>query len=200
MRSLWESVGVVPDPLSSTVLVLGLSGEEGTPIGASLRAHAAAGEPVVLTFASLRRWPQPPLPPDASAYVVENPSLIAAAAALGWTAPPLICSSGRPTMAVVTLIRQLAADGAMVRQHADFDPAGLGITQWLTERAGTTPWRMTCGDYERAVDRGSGHAALNGPVPATPWDPDLHAAMSARGAVIDEESLRTSLLREAVSS
>lgn len=47
----------------------------------------------------------------------------------------------------MTLLRQLAASGGPIYQHADFDPPGLAVTAWLHERAGTQPWRMTAADY-----------------------------------------------------
>src|SRR5690606_18264116 len=97
VRALWESVGVVPDPLSSRVLALGLEPADDSPIARWLREMSTAGEPAILTLAQLRRWPIPSLPPDGTAIVFENPSLIAEAAAQGWDGPPLICSSGRPT-------------------------------------------------------------------------------------------------------
>lgn len=193
VRDLWESVGVAPDPLSSTVLVLGLSGAGAPdPLGPWLAAAAAAGEPVVLTLAQLRRWPVPALPAQTVAYVVENPSLVAEAARTGWTGrPPLVCSSGRPTVAVVTLLRQLGAAGAELRQHADFDAAGLSITAWLAERAGTTPWRMTAAEYAAVA---GGPAGPSGPLPPTPWDPSLHRAVSDTAVPVYEEQLRGELL------
>lgn len=192
VRDLWESVGVAPDPLSSTVLALGLPGAGAPdPLGPWLDEAAAAGEPVVLTLAQLRRWPVPALPAHAVAYVVENPSLVAEAARTGWTGrPPLVCSSGRPTVAVVTVLRQLGAAGAQLRQHADFDAAGLSITAWLAERAGTTPWRMTAADYASR----SGDPRPSGALPPTPWDPALHGAMSGAGVPVYEEQLRAELL------
>lgn len=39
-------------------------------------------------------------------YVVENPSLIATAASQGMNGTLAMCSSGRPTVAVVTLLGQ----------------------------------------------------------------------------------------------
>lgn len=191
-RSLWERIGVVPDPLSSTALALGLPGSDG-PVGGWLSAAAMAGEPVVLTLSQLRRWPVAPLRASEAAYVVENPSLIATAASRNWPGPPLICSSGRPTMAVVLLIRQLASGGATIWQHADFDPAGLGITRWLAERAGTVPWRMSRDDYLDGIDPAM-EATISGPVPATPWDPALADEMAARRIVVYEESLCELLL------
>jgi uncharacterized protein (TIGR02679 family) len=196
-RQLWESVGVAPDPLSSTVLVVGLGVEAPPPLGPWLRATRAVGEPVVLTLAQLRRWPVPALAVGKRAYVVENPSLVAEAARLGWAGPPIVCSSGRPTVAVVTLVRQLAAAGAEVLQHADFDATGLAITGWLAARAATTPWRMSSADYLAAASRRSGQATLE-TLPPTPWDPGLHTAMAQAGHPVYEEELRTELLQAMV--
>lgn len=193
-RELWESVGVAPDPLSSMVLVIGLRGSAAAPLGPWLDAAADAGEAVVLTLSQLRRWPVSPLSAGEVAYVVENPSVLAEAARQGWDGPPIVCSSGQPTVAVSTLLRQLRAAGASVRQHADFDAAGVGITSWLAARAGTRPWRMTAEDYLAAVDRRDASVPTVGPVPPTPWDPSLSEAMEQAGVVVYEESLRAGLL------
>ena len=194
-RLLWESVEVAPDPLSSTVTCLGVPGDDASPLGAWLRAAAMNAEPVVLSLANLRRWPRTPLPEDMGVYVVENPALLAEAAHLRWTGPPLVCSSGRPTVAVVTLLRQLGQAGARLYQHADFDPAGVAITAWLTERAGTTPWRMNSEDYLAAVtsNREDG-IAISGVIPDTPWDPRLCEAMKKEAVAVYEEELRGDLL------
>ncbi|MGH9263575.1 MAG: TIGR02679 family protein [Acidimicrobiales bacterium] len=190
VRLLWEEMGVVPDPLSSTVLALGLRPPPDHP----LRSACATGEPVVLTLSQLRRWPLDPLPDGDVAYVVENPSLLAEASGKGWDGPPLVCSSGRPTIAVVTLVRQLRAAGADVFQHADFDGAGLGITAWMAERAGTTPWRMGAGDYLAAVAVRRPRVPLLGRLPSTPWDPRLAGAMTEHGVAVHEEETRSDLL------
>ena len=192
-RHVWESVGVYPDPLSSTVLTLGLTSEASSPLGPWLAAAAAVSEPVVLTLAQIRRWPLSPLPAASHLYVVENPSLVAEAAATGWSGPPVVCSSGRPTVAVATLLRQLGAQGAAMLQHADFDATGLGITAWLADRAGTVPWRMTADDYGAFAGRGAKVSTL-GNLPETPWDPELQQAMGDAGVVVYEEELRAELL------
>jgi len=185
---------VVPDPLSSTVLALGLEAHGDGPLDAWLRTAAAAGEPVVLTLAQLRRWPVTPLPTNAVVYVVENPSLLTEAASRAWSGPPIVCSSGRPTLATVTLLRQLGAGGAALVQHADFDPAGLGITAWLAERAGTRPWRMGERHYRAALAAPRPRRPIAGMVPPTPWDPTLQAAMAGTGVAVFEEELRHELL------
>jgi uncharacterized protein (TIGR02679 family) len=180
-RALWEEAGVVPDPLSSTVLVLGLRPED-------------AGEPAVLTLAQLRRRPFPPLPAGNVAFVVENPALVSEAAAVAWSGPPLVCSSGRPSIAVVTLLRQLGAGGAVLAQHADFDAGGLSITNWLADRAGTTPWRMEAADYLAAVAAPRDRVPLTGRLPPSPWAPGLRDAMATHGVAVHEEELRADLL------
>ncbi|HEX3538807.1 MAG TPA: TIGR02679 family protein [Acidimicrobiales bacterium] len=198
-RLLWEEVGVVPDTLSSTVLTLGLRPDGESQLAGWLRAMAEEGEPVVLTLSQLRRWPVPAAPAGETVIVVENPSLLREAASGGWRGPPLVCSSGRPTIAVVTLVRQLGARGATIRQHADFDGAGVAITAWLAERAGTIPWRMTAADYvsDQAGTRST--IPLRTPVPETPWDPALQTAMETSGVAIHEEEIRASLLGAAAS-
>lgn len=194
-RLLWEAVGVAPDPLSSTVLTLGLPGDDATPLGRWLASATAAGQPVVLTLADLRRWPPAPLAPGARAFVVENPTLVAEAALRGWSGPVLVCSSGRPTVAVAALLRGIGAAGARLYQHADFDPTGLAITGWLAERAGTTPWRMTAEEYRRAAARRADRPAITGRAPTTPWDPALQQALAETGVAVYEEDLRAELLR-----
>ncbi|HEX3426970.1 MAG TPA: TIGR02679 family protein, partial [Acidimicrobiales bacterium] len=198
-RLLWEEVGVVPDTLSSTVLTLGLRPDGDNQLAVWLREMAGAAEPAVLTLSQLRRWPVPAAPAGGTVIVVENPSLLREAASGGWRGPPLVCSSGRPTIAVVTLLRQLSARGATVRQHADFDVAGLAITAWLADRAGTIPWRMTAADYLSARAGTRSRIPLRSPVPATAWDSELQTAMATSGVAIHEEEIRLSLLGEAAS-
>ena len=195
-RLLWERVGVVPDPLSSTVLTLGLRPRGDDPLAVHLHSMADAGEPTTLTLSQLRRWPVAPLGRGDVAFVVENPTLVVEAADRRWPGAPLICTSGRPTHAVVTLLRQLGQDGAVLAQHADFDVAGLGISTWLADRTGTTPWQMTGDDYLRALGTTGTTVRLRGTVPPTPWDPALQAAMAQHGLAVHEEAVRADLLRQ----
>lgn len=192
-RAVWERAGVVPDPLSSTVLSLGLRPSGDHPVAAFLRAAADASEPVVLTLRQLQHWPTSARFDAGGAYLVENPSLVADAAAHR-IAAPLLCSSGRPSLAVVSLVRRLVGEGAIVRQHADFDPAGLEITRWLAARAGSVPWLMDAGDYRQAIAAGRPTTDLVGVVGETPWDTDLAPAMRVAGRAVHEEVLRKELL------
>lgn len=193
-RALWELVGVHPDPLSSNTLSLGLDVGGDHPLASILIRHRAAAEPIVLTLSQLKRWPIDPLPAGRRAFVVENPAIVAAAANKGWDGPPIICSSGRPSIAVVSLLRQLGALGATLHQHADFDIAGVSITSWLASRAGTTPWLMTADAYRVAVTAQRDRPRLGGAVPSTPWDPALADVMEHHGHAVYEEELTDQLL------
>jgi len=188
IRETWQLVGIETDPLSSTVLALGLRLSQAHRLAACLAQLADASEPAVFTLSQLLRWPIPPLDASAVAYVVENPSLLADAARRGWSGPPLICSSGRPSMAVVLLLRQLGQTGATLLQHADFDSAGIGICSWLATHAGTTPWKMSASEYRAAVLTGGEREAMTEPIPDTPWDTRLAGALrDVRRAVFEEE-------------
>ena len=147
-----------------------------------------------LSLANLRRWPVPPLPAGSELFVVENPSLIVEALRAG-ICSPLVCSSGRPTVATVTLLRQLGAQGASLYQHADFDPAGLSITAWLAARAATVPWHMDSSDYLDAVAVMRTEPTITGPVPSTPWDTRLRSAVERVRIPVYEEQVRERLFR-----
>jgi uncharacterized protein (TIGR02679 family) len=199
-RALWELVGVNPDPLSSNALSIGLAVGANHPLAPILTSHSAAAEPVILTLSQIKRWPIDPLRSDRCAFVVENPAIVAAAANQSWDGPPIICSSGRPSIAVVSLLRQLGAHGAALHQHADFDAAGLSITAWLSSRAGTTPWLMTADAYRAAIGTQRDRPQLGEVLPATSWDPELADAMGRHGQAVYEEELTEHLLAAMVDS
>lgn len=191
-RALWAGAGVATDALSPVVLTLRVTSAGDDPVARMLGAMAAAGEPVSVTLSQLQRWP---VTCDAhEVLVVENPSVLAEAARRGWRGPPLVCTSGWPTVAVVTLLRQLRACGAELLGHADFDPSGLEILGMLVDRVGVRPWRMGATDYLGAVERSS--TAVCGRVPDTPWDPSLGGAMQRRRIVVYEEDVGADLLDE----
>lgn len=68
--------------------------------------------------------------------------MLAEAATRAWAGPPLVCTSGWPNVAVLTLLRQLSACGCRLHLHADWDRAGLAIVHLLSERVGGDPWEM----------------------------------------------------------
>jgi uncharacterized protein (TIGR02679 family) len=150
-----------------------------------------------LTVLSLRDMPVD-LPPGSVVLSVENPRLLEAAVQQG-RAAPMICTSGNPTTAPSLLIRRLLAAGAEVRHHGDFDPDGVAITGRL-HAEGVVPWRMTAADYTEAVaaaeQAGVELREVTGPVPSTPWDPDLQRAMERAARAVDEERVMDALLAE----
>ncbi len=139
-RELWRAHGVEIDPLSCTVLCLGLAPEGETPLALALRA--LRGQAVVLTYGQLRTQPLRGPSGDAPIFTCENPVVVRAAEhALGAASPPLICTGGWPNAAVLTLLDDLRAAGATIRHHGDRDLAGRKILEYLTERVGAGPWR-----------------------------------------------------------
>lgn len=193
IRELWERVGVVVDPLSSSVLVLNLGGAGDSPLAQWMSEAAAVHEPLVVTLSQLSRWGYRP-PSDDAVFVVENPAILIDAAASDVDVP-MLCTAGWPSVVAVGVIRSLRASGVTVYQHADFDPSGLRITAWLAARLGTVPWEMSGDAYRRALDAVPTSPATVGDVPDSPWDPSLARLMRSERRAIHEESICHDLLR-----
>lgn len=184
-RSLWESVGVVPDDLASQVLVLNLPGRGGL-LGPWLTQAATVGMPVRVHLYQLRQEPLEITVDEL--FVCENPAVVRACAGRGTA--PLVCTEGVPSAAVHALLR--AAPGAVLHWRSDFDWAGARITgNALRRYANARPWRMAAADY--LPHAGAGIALAGPPVP-TPWDPSLSEAMVDNGRAVMEERLLDPLL------
>jgi uncharacterized protein (TIGR02679 family) len=195
-RRLWREVGIDCDSLSADVLVLGLrpAGEE--RLARHLRESAAAGEPRRVTLRELSRA-ELALAQGTSVFVCENPAVVESAAdALGARSAPLICVEGVPSTAAVVLLRHVAAAGARVRVHADFDWAGLRIAGQVIAQTRGEPWRFGERDYRAAVAAGRTGPDLVGAPAASPWDEGLAAAMVAARCAVAEEQLIDDLLRD----
>jgi len=151
-RELWLDHGVEIDPLSCTVLTLGLAPAGETPLARAL--HGLRGQAVVLTYGQLRAQPLC-WPAGATIFTCENPVVVRVAEqALGTSCPPLICTGGWPNAAVLTLLDDLCRAGATIRHHGDEDQAGLKILGYLTERVRAIPWRL---EAPAQPDARSGH-------------------------------------------
>jgi len=189
-RAAWAAVGVHRDELSSSVLCLNLPGGPETLTGRMLALAHEGGEPCVLTLRQLGRVDLGV--GDAPVWACENPIVLASAADdLGPRCPPLICLNGQPSAAVWRLLDLLAADGARLRYHGDFDWGGVRIGNALRERIPWQPWRFDAAAYD-AVDV-TGGDLLGRPVDAT-WDPRLRAALERRGVRIEEELVLPALI------
>jgi uncharacterized protein (TIGR02679 family) len=205
-RTVWASVGVHLDDLSSLVLCLGLLGDARTALGKVLALHRETGQPAVLTLRQLRCHDE--ALPAGLVRICENPVVIAAAAdELGSRCPPLVCVGGQPSAAAWRLLDLLAAAGAEFRYHGDFDWGGIRIASAIRQRVGRgkshwRPWRYDTDAYEVAVTAVLGvHtparlSRLAGEPVATPWDPDLAAVMTRHDVRIEEELFLDTLLAD----
>jgi uncharacterized protein (TIGR02679 family) len=189
-RELWETVGVATDQVSSTALTYGL-----TPLGDDwlarlLRERTRANAEAHLTMRDLRRmtWR---LPPGTEVFICENPRVIEAAADAGGQRP-LVCTSGNPSVTVLTLLDALIAAGARLAYRGDFDWPGIGMANRVIGRYHARPWRMNAADYEQHVagarERETPLQPLSGAAVEATWDPELAPAMLALGVAVQEES------------
>ncbi len=197
-RALWALVGVfVGGGLTSTVLVLNLPADGKGATGRSLVLQREAGEPLWLTLRQLLRQPPGWHAAGVPVYVCENPAVVAEAAdSLGPRCPPLVCTYGRPTAAVTALLDALAAAGAELHYHGDFDWPGIAIANTLIDRyhAHARPWRYGAADYRQGI--AGGELPLTGQPVAARWDPDLSDAMFKAGVAVHEEAMMPLLLRD----
>lgn len=193
-RRLWGAVGVVCDPLSSSVLVFGLRPQGSGLLARTLADHASVGEPVRVTLSQLTHSGATAYEP-APVSVCENPAvMVAAAEQLNAACAPLLCTEGVPDVAADRLLRDLRQAGCALRFHADFDGGGIRIGNLLHGRFTASPWRMAAADYEHVVAAAEVTAALRGPVADARWDAALAAAMRRRGRAVAEEQVLGELL------
>ena len=195
-RRLWREVGIDCDSLSADVLVLGLRPAGEDRLARHLRESAAAGEPRRVTLRELSRA-ELALAPRTSVFVCENPAVVEAAAdALGARCAALVCVEGVPSTAAVVLLRGLAAAGARVRVHADFDWAGLRIAGQVIAETRGEPWRFTAANYAAGITAGRAGPALIGAPAASRWDEPLARAMEGTGISVPEEQVLGDLIAD----
>ena len=196
-RALWDAAGIAADSVSAPALTWGLRPQGASPLASMLGTAADAGVPMHVSLRVLREH-RIEVAAATPVLVVENPSVVEAAAETS-AAFGLVCTNGNPSSAVTELIDQLAASGASLRYHGDFDAAGIAICRRMLER-GCTPWMMSAVDYRRAVQRAAAQgvpvlhdSAAAGP---TPWDPALEAEFDRRRSIVHEEFVSAEFLRE----
>jgi uncharacterized protein (TIGR02679 family) len=126
-------------------------------------------------------------------HVCENPSVVSTAAdRLGVQSAPLVCVEGQPRTGARLLLAQLAAAGARLMYHGDFDWGGIRIGNVVIGRHGAQPWRFASADYQ--ATRG-GRALAGTPVEAR-WDSTLAGAMRTAGRAVHEEHVMSDLLSD----
>jgi uncharacterized protein (TIGR02679 family) len=201
-REAWAAVGLLRGELSSVVLSLGLPGDGTSGTGGILTVARDRGEPVALTLRQVAgdrpTWDRSLR--TTRVWICENPVVLALAAdRLGPRCPPLVCTSGQPGAAVMTLLQGLATAGAQLVHHGDFDWGGVRIGNVLHARLSVAPWRFDVAAYERAVALHPGPRLRGAPV-GTAWDQELSAAMQRAGRAVEEEAVVEELLDDLATS
>lgn len=205
-RKRWARLGVTVNELALPVLHLNLpvgtgskndcAGPRGTPLLglAPMLAPFPSGEPGHISLRRLLRNPPGWDVAGRVVFICENPNIVAIAAdRLGAACAPLVCTDGMPAAAQQTLLAQLAAGGARLRYHGDFDWAGLIIGNFVMRAFGADPWRFGAADYLSASIGREIELRGDERVRAT-WDAQLSRAMSERKVVVHEEAVVESLL------
>jgi len=188
-RERWARLGVTVNELSLPALCLNL------PVRGNDVDHAA-GEPLHWSLRRLLRRPPDWQVSGRDVFVCENPNIVAIAAdRLGARCAPLVCTDGMPSAAQQTLLAQLAAAGARLRYHGDFDRGGLLIGNFVMREFGAQPWRFGTSDYLAASTQ-HGIALREGKNAAALWDPGLTSAMAERGVVVHEEGVAEILIMD----
>ncbi|WP_445001134.1 TIGR02679 family protein [Halomonas mongoliensis] len=195
-RSIWAHAGVLlGGDVTSAVLTLRLPVRSGGRLDTALEGYRRLAEPTWLTLRQLLRHPPAWDVEGRDVFVCENPAVLAEAAErLGVDAAPLVATWGRPGAAVLTLLEQLEAAGAVLHYHGDFDWPGIGIANALLARFAMRPWRMAATDLE-AFAHLPGRTLEGEPLEAL-WEASLRAAMEQRGRALHEEQLIETLLED----
>ncbi|MDR0209871.1 MAG: TIGR02679 family protein [Pseudomonas putida] len=190
VREVWSRAGVLVNELARPALFLNLQVVPDTP------RTWLPGEPAYLSLRQLVRKPYSWQVEGRNVYVCENPNIVAIVAdRLGAHSAPLVCTDGMPAAAQRILLDQLAAAGAHLHYHGDYDWPGIAIGNYVMRTWQAVPWRFGCRDYLEAVmvaPTRPRDLALNR-VEAL-WDNALHIAMDTQGLAIPEEAVASNLL------
>lgn len=189
-RDTWVRAGILVNELARPALFLNLPRPLDDPCTWS------TGEPGYLSLRQLLRRPSSLPVAGRNVFVCENPNIVAIAAdRLGARCAPLVCTDGMPAAAQRVLLDQLAAAGACLYYHGDYDWPGIAIGNHVMRAWRARPWRFGTRDYLAAVaetpprprDLGiSGVEAI--------WDAGLATAMREHGLVIAEEGVVDALM------
>lgn len=154
------------------------------------------GEPAYLSLRQLVRKPYSWKVEGRNVYVCENPNIVAIVAdRLGADSAPLVCTDGMPAAAQRILLDQLAATGARLHYHGDYDWPGIGIGNHVMRTWQAVPWRFGCREYLEAVMVSPTRPRdLDTCRVKALWDKELHVAMDTQGLAIPEEAVFSTLL------
>jgi uncharacterized protein (TIGR02679 family) len=186
LRDSWASVGVAYDDITGGLTTVGI-----LPYGWVV----PDGIPVTLVPRVLADCSWPP-GNGKVVYVTENPSVLGAATDI--PGARIMCTAGTPSRVEVAAVARLGSAGWQLRVRADFDDAGISHANAIFSASPEArPWRMDAADYLEGLQRGESAVRLRrdrlGP---TPWDPNLHSTMLAKGIAVYEEALLERLIRD----
>ena len=186
-RTQWAAAGVLVNALARPALALNLPGNEGR-----------CGEPDYLSLRALLRTRRHWDVAQRAVFVCENPNIVAIAAdTLGANCAPLVCTDGMPAAAQQTLLSQLAAAGARLHYHGDFDWPGIAIANVVVQQFGALPWRFGTQDYRAAVSAAAESSRRLAPSGRDAcWDGELKDVMFALKTPVDEEAVVDLLLAD----
>ena len=186
LRDSWASVGVAYDDITGGLTTVGI-----LPDGWEI----PEGVPVTLVPRVLADCSWPPGNGQV-VHVTENPSVLGAAAHV--PGARIVCTAGTPSRIEVAAIARLGSVGWQLRVRADFDDAGINHANAIFSASPEArPWRMGAADYLEGLERGESavHLRLDR-LGSTPWDPNLHSTMVAKGIAVYEEALLERLIRD----
>lgn len=204
--------GVLYDEAASSVLCFGPIAY--TKRGAALRfdhvaRHAEIGESSRILLQQLRDS-RIERPPAHRVTVLENlaPYLDYVDACIASAANDeiVVCSGGQASLAVVALLRRLAAHGLPIRHAGDLDRSGILILRSLASRSGASiaPLLMSAATHRRFAERGRRigpdelgrlGAFVRASHPSSPCH-DLSGELLASGVWIEQEAFFDEVLAE----
>ncbi len=194
-RDLWDRNGIIVDDLASRVLVLNLAAS-GEGLGEWLASAREHGTPFYVTLHQLVTLPVT-IGHGQHVHACENAVVLRRAAAeLGPSARPLLCTEGQPSTAFHRLATAVTVAGGALRYHGDFDWPGVAIAAGVIARHEARPWRLSAADYTGAIKQRADQVGLAGTPQPTPWDPALAEAMSVHGRAVYEEAVADRLIAD----
>lgn len=148
--------GLLPDDVSSSVLVHGLSASlsDGS-LHPGWEGFRRMNSPFYATMYDLGSIRRIFATGQSHVHVEENPAAFMARierASEESRQTCVLCTAGQPSLAAMLILDELAEGGVELRYSGDFDPEGLQMAQRLILRyAGAcVPWRMSADDYAAA--------------------------------------------------
>lgn len=193
MREVFRQAGLEDDDLSSNVIVAGLKTEREDPMEGLFESARVNLTPLILPlrfFEQKIEWY-----PFSEVYVVENPTVMSAILD-AWDEPglpPIVCTSGQPSVAALKLLDAFSAAGTKICYSGDFDGKGLEIGVGLYNRYKEVfaPLLFDTLTYESSIAGTKLSEEQRKRVDSLeiPWDSDLRKALLRRGYVVYQEAL-----------